>query len=177
MKVSLSSICLIIVMIFGFETHAQSYLELIRQKFHQINGKEDIEAIVNMKTLTASSEDQHTILAYKAVCLSMMAQYEFLPHAKYRQFQEGVEMLENAIKLQFSVENIYLRLLLQLETPKILKYHENIIEDLKFFEQNILKAKLPVFYKKRMINSLVKANNQNYDLSGLKNIHISTHGH
>lgn len=80
-----------------------------------------------------SKEDDANLAAYKGALLTIKAKFTKPIKDKKRYFQEGVSLLEHAISIE--PENIELRCLrmgVQENAPKILKYKGNIEADKKF---------------------------------------------
>ena len=85
----------------------------------------------------------------------MMAEYVFSPIKKLKYFNQGKTNLEQLIAEQRSVEKVYLRLLIQLNIPRLLNYYKNIDEDIAYIEAELPTAKIDVDYKYTMIRNLV----------------------
>ena len=95
------------------------------------------------------------IKAYQAAGICMMANYVNSPVSKLKYFNKGKNNLEELIEEGKEVENVYLRLLLQLNVPGMLSYNKNIEEDVAFLDSTLAKSSIDVFYKKLMIENLV----------------------
>jgi hypothetical protein len=91
----------------------------------------------------------------------MMAEYVFSPIKKLKYFNQGKTSLEQLIAEEKSVENVYLRLLIQLNIPRLLNYYKNIDEDIAFLEAELPAAKIDVDYKYTMIRNLVTLADKN----------------
>ena len=130
-------------------------LETIRSQFQVIESEEDIENIILFEGDSLNSSEDQMIKAYKAAATCMMANYVFSPKAKLKYFNEGKKELETLISSAKEVENVYLRLLLQLNVPKVLNYNENIEEDVAFLEENMAESEIDLAYKNIMIENLV----------------------
>jgi len=135
-------------------------LDELREKFQAIDSEDDIEQIIG---LSIDPNDPHasTGRAYQATSTCMMADYVFSPIKKLKYFNKGKADLEELIAEERSVENVYLRLLLQLNIPKFLNYHKNIDEDLAYLEAELPGAKIDVEYKDVMIQNLVTLADEN----------------
>lgn len=91
---------------------------------------------------TISKEDDATRLGYKGALLTVKAKFTRPIKDKKRYFKEGVSLLENAISME--PENIELRCLrmgVQENSPKILKYKGNIDTDKQFLIDNFNSVK------------------------------------
>lgn len=130
-------------------------LDTIRSQFQVIESEEDIEKIILFETDSLNSSEDQMIKAYKAAATCMMANYVFSPKSKLKYFNEGKKELEALISSAKKVENVYLRLLLQLNVPKVLNYNENIEEDVAFLEEHMAASEIDVDYKNLMIQNLL----------------------
>ncbi len=130
-------------------------LEMIRSEFQEINSEEDIEKILTFQNEGASKNELLMIKAYQAAATCMMANYVFSPMSKLKYFNEGKKNLEELILSKKDVENVYLRLLLQLNVPTILNYDENIEEDVAYLDATLAKSPIDLTYKNAMIKNLV----------------------
>ena len=132
----------------------ETSLERVRKDFQAISGEDDIEELLKFKV---DQEDPHApvIQAYQAAGTCRMAEYVFSPIKKLKYFHEGRDTLERLIENEKTVENVYCRLLVQLNVPKILNYHQEIESDIGFLQEELPKAKIDPDYKSIMINNLV----------------------
>ena len=152
--------------------YGQGNLELVRAKFHEAKGIDDLDAIINLKLTNSTEFNQNIMVGYRGICTAMKAEYTFWPLIKLRYFNKGVEILENSIATRACLENIYLRLLLQLNTPAFLKYNENIENDLKYFKDNLPAASFSFSDKRLFIETLISTENKKYDIGSLRQIKI-----
>ena len=136
----------------------------LRILFHQIENEADLDRVLNFSNDTINTTSQ----AYLGSMTVMKAEYAFLPTKKYSYFKEGTTILENSIKDTKSVEKIYLRLLIQLNTPQFLAYYENITQDVNFIVNNIGRSQLPKDWKIVFLEDIILLENDNYDFSELK---------
>lgn len=130
-------------------------LDNIRDQFQSIESEEDIEKIVTFKGEYFERDEELLIEAYKAAATCMMAEYVFSPKAKLKYFKEGKSSLEELILSEKDVEKVYLRLLLQLNVPRILNYSDDIDADLIYFDQHLAKSSINKDYKNTMIQNLL----------------------
>lgn len=78
--------------------------------------------------------------AYYAASLMFHAQFLKEPKSRLEQFKKGKNLLENAIlKNEAAYEYRFLRLMIQEHAPAILKYNNNIEEDIKVIKNNFTK--------------------------------------
>ena len=84
-----------------------------------------------------------------------MAQYVYNPFTKYSWFNQGKALLEKTIRLDKNVENVYLRLIVQLNIPSFLGYTTEIKSDTEFILLNIEKANIPEEIKKYILKNLI----------------------
>ena len=129
-------------------------LDRLRQDFQDIDSEEDIERIIAI-SIDTDQPDASTAKAYQAASTCMMAEYVFSPIRKLKYFNQGKTSLEELIAEQKSVENVYLRLLIQLNIPRLLNYYKNIDQDIAYLEAELPTAKIDVDYKYTMIRNLV----------------------
>ncbi len=74
--------------------------------------------------------DDMVLLAYKGAVTAMMAKYEKTISEKKQEFIKGVSLVEFALEQEpKNVEIVFVRLSLQQNSPKILKYKNNIDQD------------------------------------------------
>ena len=105
--------------------------------------------------------EQQLIEAYQATATCMLAEYDLSPMSKLKYFNEGKKKLEELITIKKGVENVYLRLLLQLNVPRILSYYKNIEEDVAYLESSLATAPIDVSYKYAMIKNLISVAKKN----------------
>ncbi|MCA0933801.1 hypothetical protein LCM02_15170 [Lutimonas saemankumensis] len=130
-------------------------LHNIRSAFQEINSQEDIESINRIRAEEAEYDNQNVIRAYQAAATCMKAEYVFSPVSKLKYFNKGKKKLETLIENDKSVEKVYLRLLIQLNVPRHLNYHQEINEDIVFLENHLADARIDLSYKRIMIKNLV----------------------
>lgn len=135
-------------------------LDELRQNFQEISSEDDIEQIIGM-SIDPKDPEAPTAKAYQAASTCMMAEYVFSPIKKLKYFNQGKTSLEQLIAEEKSVENVYLRLLIQLNIPRLLNYYKNIDDDISFLEAELPTAKIDVDYKYTMIRNLVTLADKN----------------
>lgn len=130
-------------------------LEITRSAFQEISAEDDIDKIRSFDFPFGNENEWETIRAYQAAATCMMANYVFKPLSKLKYFNEGRKELEILIEEGKTVEKVYLRLLIQLNVPRILNYYKDIETDIIFLVRNMVDAPISISYKKIMINNLV----------------------
>ena len=130
-------------------------LELTRFAFQEINDEADIDKIRSFDLAIGNENEGETIRAYQAAATCMMANYVFSPTSKLKYFNEGKQLLETLILAEKTVEKVYIRLLIQLNVPRILNYHKNIEADIIYLEKYLVEAPINLAYKKTMLSNLV----------------------
>lgn len=91
------------------------------------------QALQSVKT-----SDDALLVGYKAASVTLKAKFAKEIKIKKELFKQGATLLEQQIERE--PQNIELRLIrlsIQENTPKILKYHQNITEDKEFIINNI----------------------------------------
>lgn len=97
------------------------------QKFHKL--LEDV-----------SKQDSKTLIAYKGASIALQAKFSPKKEDKKKQFIEGTQLLDFALKNDSNnLEIRLIRLSIQENTPKIMKYKANITEDKQFIVSNFSK--------------------------------------
>lgn len=136
----------------------------LRILFHKIETEEDLE------TILSHQENLNTNIskAYSGSVTVMKAQYAFSPIKKYSYFKEGTKLIEASISHSKKVENIYLRLLIQLNTPHFLGYYENIDQDISFIASNIDICSLTKHWKLKLLEGIIQFESDKYDFSRIE---------
>ncbi|CAM3574198.1 hypothetical protein FSS13T_06040 [Flavobacterium saliperosum S13] len=103
----------------------------VRERYHSASKtKQNAEQFYQL--VAKYNGDNKTVLAYKGAGISLKSKFE--PDRKLKRdfFIEGVKLVENAVKKEpNNVEIRLIRLSIQENTPKLLKYKANIDEDKK----------------------------------------------
>lgn len=115
-----------------------SNLDLIRKNYVEASkSKQHAEAFYNLVT---KEKETSVIAAYKGAAIALKAKFTSDKKQRKVWFVEGVTKLEKAIKEDSNNAEIRLiRLSIQENTPKILKYKYNITEDKNFIISNFEK--------------------------------------
>ena len=115
----------------------QNDLEYFRQIFHSSKNMEDLQKIIDLSPDASKEFDLQTINAYKAVSETMLAEHTFSVFSKLKHFNNGSKKLDAIIDKSPNAENRYLRLLVQLNVPRMLNYYDMINEDIDFIDQRL----------------------------------------
>ena len=103
------------------------------------------------------SGDNQTIIAYKGASKIMKARYIKDKETKKQYFTDGATLINNSIKKDSKdVENRLIRLIVQENIPKFIKYNQNIQEDKTFIVENYSSASKEV---KTLVKSYAKKYN------------------
>ncbi|MFL0353010.1 hypothetical protein [Xanthomarina sp. GH4-25] len=106
-----------------------------------------------------TKKDNVALVAYKGASIALKAKYAKTIKAKKEGFIEGVSYIEFAIEKEpNAVEPRFVRIGIQENSPKILKYKSNIDEDKLFLlkqYQNISSANLKMHVKDYILQSTV----------------------
>lgn len=123
------------VAIFTFLFVLSPNLDLIRKNYVQASkSKQHAETFYN---LVNKERETSVIKAYKGAAIALKAKFTSDKKQRKNWFVKGVTKLENAIKEDANNTEIRLiRLSIQENTPKILKYKSNITEDKSFIISN-----------------------------------------
>lgn len=130
-------------------------LDGFRKSFQKVENRTTAESFLKREIIVSDLKDKITINAYKGVCKMMMAEYVSNPISKYSWFNEGKDMLEQSIKMNRNVENIHLRLMVQLNAPSFLGYGTNIEKDVNYIKKNLEKSSVSDETKKMIITNLM----------------------
>lgn len=91
-----------------------------------------------------NQQSNPTLLAYKGAALTMKAKYVREKEAKKQNFKEGVKWIESAVtNAPQNIEIRLVRLAIQENTPKFLKYHSDIQTDKAFILSHLSQVKTP----------------------------------
>ncbi len=147
-------------------------LELIRTSFQEIKSEEDINSILSFPIEGSDRSEVNIVEAYKGASQCMMANYVFSALSKLKNFNEGKKILEASISENKDVENVYLRLLIQLNVPRLLNYDNDVDEDIRFLEEHLAKSSIDLSYKHIMINNLVSVSKEQEQKDALLKIDL-----
>lgn len=118
----------ILFLLIGLESSGQVSDQIRIAYRDATESKENAEKLYSMIQHTQQS-DQAELVAYKGAAKTLLARYERLTE-RGGLVREGVEWIEKAVeKAPQNVEIRLIRLSVQENLPKLLKYHQNIEED------------------------------------------------
>jgi len=104
-----------------------------------VNSKADGEKLIDLMA-SVSKDDSKTLVAYKGASLALKGKFSPKKEDKKKYFTEGVKFLEQALEKEpKNFEIRLIRISIQENTPKILKYKQNIPEDKAFILANFAK--------------------------------------
>jgi hypothetical protein len=149
------------VLAFSFVLTAGNDLESVRKEFQKISDKTSAEAFLKEEIVVDDLKEKITINAYKAVCKMMMAQYVSNPISKYGWFNEGKELLEQSIKMNRNVENVHLRLMVQMNAPSFLGYSSEVEKDVNYIKKNLEKSSVSEETKRMIVTNLLANDKEN----------------
>lgn len=128
----------LLILFFSFLIPFQSLdLDTVRKDYKEAaQDKTQVEAF--HKSLSkVTKNDTAELVAYKGAAITLMAKYTMGLLKKKEGFIEGVTLVDYAIeKDPKSIEARFVRLGIQENTPKFLKYKANIEEDKNFILKN-----------------------------------------
>jgi hypothetical protein len=107
-------------------------LAQIREDYKMVSNNSELASGLWTKLKPVTKENNVVLVAYKGAVTALMAKYTAVPKRKNR-FKEGVQLLEYAVSQDpNNIEIRCLRLSIQENTPKFLKYRSNIEDDRTF---------------------------------------------
>lgn len=120
----------LIIILFTFFSFIQNPTDVRDQYYAASKSKQNADKFYNL--LAKYNKDNKTMLAYKGAALALKSKYASDRKDKKDLFIEGVTTIENCVKQEPNNAEIRLiRLSVQENTPKFLKYKANIDEDKK----------------------------------------------
>lgn len=149
--------------LFSFSVNDISYF---RNNFTGTTNAEKAKTYLDAKIEKADLNEKITINGYKAVVTMRMAEYVSNPFTKLSWFNDGKKMLEKSIKMNRNIENVHLRLMVQVNAPSFLNYNNEIEKDRKYIIKNLEKSSVPDKTKKMILVNLI-ANDQEGDYKKL----------
>ena len=112
-------------------------IEEIRALYKQTDGSKENTIVLFDKLQTVSEKDGNVLLAYKGASIAMKGRFEKGAKQKTTIFKEGISLVEAALlKEPNNMEIRFIRLSIQQNSPKVLKYKKNIDEDKNFVLSN-----------------------------------------
>jgi hypothetical protein len=115
----------------------QTLLKELRSNFGSFDKKESL-----CKNYLAKLEEKSplstTLKGYKGVLTMTMAEHVSNPYTKYKYFNKGKDILEEAIKNDpFDVELRYLRYVCQYYTPDFVDYKDQMAQDKAYMKSRV----------------------------------------
>ncbi len=157
-------LCISFLAWFALNSYAQDNLELVRLKFHAVQDEQDLQEVINLSSKAEAQTAEGNILqAYHAASIARQANYTMFPHKKIQYFNKGKNLLESTIEDIPNLESVYLRLVLQLKTPKLLNYYQDINNDVQFVVENLASSNLTLV-SKRLIKATLLNSTDDLDL-------------
>ena len=105
-------------------------LSKVREEYKNAFNSKEVTIQLNKDLADVDEEDNTILVAYKGAVLTLMSKYSNSTKEKKMYFKEGASLLDFAIEEKpENVEMRCIRLGVQENTPKILKYRSNISED------------------------------------------------
>ena len=106
-------------------------IEEIRRLFDGAIKNEKAAELLLMQTASGDI-DRNTLVGYKAATQMIMAKFYFNPWKKLNSFNMGKMQLESAIQNEpNNIELIFLRYMIQMNSPSFLHYNINMASDKK----------------------------------------------
>lgn len=105
----------------------------VRKEYKEaVLSKEKTELLYN-KLAIVSKSDNKVLVAYKGAVTALMAQYELGVKNKKEKLKEGISLVEYAVETKpNNIEVRFIRLTIQQNIPKFLKYNKDREEDEQF---------------------------------------------
>lgn len=120
-----------------FQAHTAQDLGTIRQKYILASKDRESASALMEQLSPINKADKKVWVAYKGAVMALMAKYTKENQERKRLFKEGVQLLEFALAEEpDNIEIRCLRLGIQENSPKFLKYRSNIEEDKSFILTN-----------------------------------------
>jgi hypothetical protein len=133
---------LFVLLISFFITVVSFDIDEIRILYKQANSSKENTLLLYDTLNSVSEKDGNVLMAYKGASIAMKGRFEKGVRQKSIIFKEGVSLVEAAIdKDPKNIEIRFVRLTIQQNSPKILKYKKNIDEDTGFILTNYNKIK------------------------------------
>ncbi|WP_223032197.1 hypothetical protein [Hanstruepera marina] len=122
----------LILIAYSFISYNISLTEVREAYKAAANDKTKVEGFYNMLS-EITKEDKGALVAYKGASIALQAKYAKTIKEKKEGFINGISYIEYAIKTDpNNIEPRFVRLGIQENTPKLLKYKDAIDEDKQF---------------------------------------------
>jgi hypothetical protein len=123
---------IVFISVLGFLTLSQNLNEIREAYKEAAQNKDKVDSFYNM-LLEINKQNNVALVAYKGASIALKAKYAETIKEKKEGFIEGVSYIEFAIEKEpNAIEPRFVRLGIQENSPKILKYKNNIDEDKLF---------------------------------------------
>jgi hypothetical protein len=127
--------------------------EARKKYFEAIGNERKIEKLV--KELRDIKNPSALLLAYRAACESMLAQFSWNPYTKLAQVNKSFDLFEKAIKDDFeNVEIRFLRFSVQHNVPDFLRKNREFEEDKDVLVDNFKNADFDIEFAQFIIGYL-----------------------
>ena len=121
--------CLIMSLVLALSFSKEEYFKVISSK--------DLSTVNTMLILLEKEKEGSDKKAYKGALLMKKAEFQKTPKDKLEIFKQGRIQLEHEIGLNSkSTEYRFLRLIIQENAPKLVKYQGNISEDASWIKKH-----------------------------------------
>lgn len=129
----------LILFIFGFFLLSVKIdVTIVRLSYKDAILSKSIALGLQNELLPISKNDDKVLVAYKGAVTAITAKYEKDNKNKKEIFKDGISLIEYAIsKESNNIEIRFVRLSVQQNSPKFLKYNNNLSEDKNFILNNI----------------------------------------
>ena len=136
-------------------------IEQIRLQYPLAENSEEITSQLEEELSPVTSGNNPILLAYQGAVKTLKASFAKRVREKKEYFKEGVELIESALEADpDNIEIRYIRLTVQENSPKFLKYNDNITVDKEFILENYSTITSPSI--KTVIQGFV-AESKNFD--------------
>ena len=133
-------------------------MEEIRELFHESVESEESTEKMFVLLSDVGKNDQPLLVAYKGMAYVMLSKHAFSPINKVKYFNEGRDLLENAISRdQKDIEMRFLRYAVQINVPFFLNYNNDIKKDKQVLFDGIPTMK-DLEIRKIVIDFMLKSN-------------------
>ena len=127
--------------------------EIRKKYFEAIGNERKIEKL--LKELQNLENPSALLVAYRAACESMMAQFSWNPYTKLAQVNKSFDLFEKAIKGDFQHAEIrFLRFSVQHNVPDFLRKNREFEEDKDVLVENFEKADFDTEFRAFLIGYL-----------------------
>lgn len=112
-------------------------LSFSKEEYFKVISCKELSSINTMLGILENEKDGSDKKAYKGALLMKKAGFQNTPKEKLKDFKQGRIQLENEIGINSkSTEYRFLRLIIQENAPKLVKYQGNISEDVNWIKKH-----------------------------------------